>query len=119
MEAIGPILILFSLPLMFRWIPPNQLFGFRTPATLRDRSVWYDANALTARHLFALGVVLVSLEFVLPRALRIGVLRVIATIGFVAIIVTDWRTANRWERERRPIRFGDDRARLKPPPSQI
>jgi hypothetical protein len=101
MEAIGPVLILFSLPLMFRWIPPNRFYGFRIPATLRNRSVWYDANALNARHLFSLGLVLVLLEFVLPRSIRIGALWAIASIGFASIMVFDWRTANRWERERR------------------
>jgi uncharacterized membrane protein len=100
MEAIGPVLILFSLPLIFRWVPPNRYFGLRIPSTLKSRSVWYDANALNGRHLFILGVVLVCLEFVLPRSIRIGALRVIATIGFVTIVVADWRTANRWERER-------------------
>jgi hypothetical protein len=101
MEAIGPLLVLLSLPLMWRWVPPNRFFGFRVAATLRDRSVWYDANALTARHFLVLGVVLVFLEFVLPVSIRIETLRAIAWIGIVTIIVADWRTANRWERERR------------------
>ena len=105
MEAIGPLLIVFSLPLMFRWVPPNRFFGLRMPSTLRDRSVWYDVNALNARHMFGLGVVLVLLEFVLPRSIRIVTLRVIATIGFATIIFVDWRTANRWERERRAAGF--------------
>jgi uncharacterized membrane protein len=100
MEAIGPLLVLLSLPLMFRWVPPNRFYGLRIPATRRNRSVWYDANALSGRHMFVLGVVLVGLEFVLPRSIRIEVLRVIAWIGFVTMIVADWRTANRWERER-------------------
>jgi len=107
MEAIGPVLVLFSLPFIFRLVPPNHFFGLRIRATLRDRSVWYDANALVARHMLLLGVVLVSLEFVLPMRMRIGMLRVIATVGFVTIIIADWRTANRWERERR---HGDARA---------
>jgi hypothetical protein len=76
-EAIGPVLVLLSIPLMLRWIPPNRIYGFRIPATLRNRSVWYDANALCARHFTVLGLILVTL-----------------------IIVVDWRTANRWERER-------------------
>ena len=101
MEAIGPLLLVFSLPFMLRLVPPNRFFGFRIPATLRDRSVWYDANALISRHLFVLGVVLVSLEFVLPLRLRIGMLRAIASVGCVAILIADWRTANRWERARR------------------
>jgi SdpI/YhfL family protein len=110
MEAIGPLLLLVSLPLMLRWIPPNRFFGFRIASTLRDPSIWYDVNALNARHLFALGLTLVLLEFVLPRSMRIDVLATVATIGMVTILVADWRTANRWERERREGR-GADRAR--------
>jgi uncharacterized membrane protein len=99
MEAIGPLLVLLSL--MWRRVPPNRFFGFRVPATLRNRSVWYDANALSARHLFVLGVVLIFFEFVLRVSMRIETLRAIAWVGFVTIIVANWRTANRWERERR------------------
>lgn len=100
MEALGPVLILVSLPMMLRWIPPNCFFGLRIPATLRNESVWYDANALCGRHSFLLGLVLVLLEFVLPLAIRNQVLSTVAWVGFVAIIASDWRTANRWRRER-------------------
>src|SRR6266508_2338426 len=100
MEALGPVLLLLSIPMMLRWIPQNRFFGFRVPAPLRDKSVWYDANALSGRHLFLLGVLLVALDFVLPLSMRIPVLRVIASVGFVGIMVADWRTANRWECER-------------------
>jgi hypothetical protein len=100
MEALGPVLVLTSLPLIFRWVPPNRFYGLRIRATLRNESVWYDANALSGRHMFALGLFLVFLEFVLPPSVRIATLRVIASIGFAAIIVLDWRTANRWARER-------------------
>ena len=101
MEALGPVLIVLMIPLMLRWVPPNRLYGFRIPATLRDKSVWYDANALTGRHLFLLGLVLVLLEFVLPLSLRNTVLRVVATAGLIGITILDWRVANRWARERR------------------
>ena len=100
MEAIGPILILITIPLMLRWVPRNRFFGLRIPATLRDNSIWYDANALCARHLFLLGLFLVILEFLLPLSMRIPILRIVATVGFFAIIAADWRTANRWERQR-------------------
>jgi hypothetical protein len=69
-------------------------------ATLRSDSVWYDTNALCARHLFLLGLLLVILEFVLPASARIPVLRTVAVIGVVATIVSGWRTANRLERQR-------------------
>ena len=71
MEAIGPILLVLSLPLMLRWVPQNRVYGFRIPATLRDVSVWYDA-----------------------------ILRIVGVVGLVALTVADWRTANQWERER-------------------
>jgi hypothetical protein len=100
MEAIGPLLVVLSVPLMLRWVPANRFFGLRITSTLRNRSVWYDANARHGRHLFLFGVFLAFLELVLPPSARIGTLRVIASIGFATIVVADWRTANRWERER-------------------
>ena len=100
MEAIGPALVLLSIPLMLRWVPPNRIYGFRIPATLRNKSVWYDANALCARHFFLLGLILVVLKFTLPPSMRTQTLRLTALAGLALIIVVDWRTANRWERER-------------------
>lgn len=100
MEAIGPILILVSIPLVLRWVPPNRFFGLRVPSTLKNESVWYDANALSGRHLIVLGLLMVALEFVLPRSARIPILRVVGTVGFFGSVALDWRTANRWARER-------------------
>jgi len=101
MEALGPILLIVAIPLMLRWIPRNRFFGFRVPSTLRKDSVWYDANALAGRHMFVLGASMVALEFVLPRSWRIPVLQVVGTVGLIFFMIADWRTANRWDRERR------------------
>lgn len=101
MEAIGPIIVLLSIPLLFRWIPRNPVYGFRVAATLADASVWYDANALVARHMIALGLLMVALELTLPVSMRIIVLRVVAVIGLAVVIVVDWRAANRLLRDRR------------------
>lgn len=100
MEAIGPVLILLSIPLLFRWVPPNRFYGFRIPATRRNESVWYDANALSGRHLLQLGLLMVALEFVIPTSIRTPVLATIGWLGFIGIVAIDWRTANRWARER-------------------
>ena len=104
MEAVGPVLVLVSIPLMLRWVPPNRVYGFRIPATLRNKSVWYDANALGGRHFFLLGLLLVGLEFAVPASIRTQTLRLTAIAGLALIIVVDWRTANRWERERMSAR---------------
>jgi hypothetical protein len=103
MEAIGPALILLSIPLIFRWVPRNRIYGFRIPPTLANDSVWYDANALSGRHMFALGLMMVLLEFILPAANRAVVLSTIAFVGLAVIIAADWRTANRWLRERERV----------------
>ena len=100
MEAIGPVLVVLSIPLILRWIPQNHFFGLRIPATCHNKSVWYDANALCGRHLLLLGLLMVILEFLLPRSMRTPVLATIGWIGFFAIVAADWRTANRWRRER-------------------
>jgi hypothetical protein len=76
------------------------MYGFRVPPTCRNTSVWYDANALCGRHLFGLGFLMVALEFLLPRTVRTPVLATVGWIGIVSIVAADWRTANRWRRER-------------------
>jgi hypothetical protein len=103
MEALGPVLILLSIPLIFRWVPRNRFYGFRIPATCSNESVWYDANALSGRHFFLLGALMVGLEFVLPSHVRILTLRTIAIVGLLGITIADWRTANRWRRERESL----------------
>ena len=103
MEAIGPLLIVLSIPLIFRWVPRNRFYGLRIPATLGNESVWYDANALSGRHMLALGALMVLLDFLLPAGSRIGVLQAVAIVGLLLIVVVDWRTANRWRRERERV----------------
>ena len=99
MEAVGPALILLSIPLLFRWVPRNYLYGFRVRATLRHDAVWYDVNARSAQQLLTLGVLMVALEFVLPVTIRNSILATIAVVGLLGITVINWRLANRLERE--------------------
>jgi hypothetical protein len=100
MEALGPVLVVLSIPFMLRWVPRNHLFGFRVAATLANDSVWYDANARLGRQTFLLGLFMVALEFVLPIAIRNQVLATVSMVVLPILIVANWRTANRWRRER-------------------
>ena len=84
----------------FRWVPRNRFYGFRIPSTLRSDSIWYDANVLCARHMIALGALMVALEFVLPSSALVVTLRAVGFLGLVTLLIADCRTANRWERER-------------------
>ena len=105
-EPLGVLLVLASMPMIFRWVPQNPVYGFRIPATCKDKSVWYDANALSGRHLFCFGVALMLLDYCLTvspfsRVAQRQIYYWISTLGLVTIVAIDWRTANRWFRERR------------------
>jgi hypothetical protein len=101
MEALGPVLVLVSIPLIFRWVPRNRVYGFRVGATLRHDAVWYDVNARSGRQLLVLGALMVALEFLLPPSLRNQILIAFAVVGLAVITVINWRRANRLEREMR------------------
>ncbi len=38
------LMIVVAAPMALRKVPPNGLYGFRTPKTMSDPRVWYDAN---------------------------------------------------------------------------
>jgi len=101
MEAIGPILIVLAIPLIFRWFPPNGVIGFRVRATMRDQALWYDVNAMFGRSILALGVAMVLLEFVLPKTARVPVLATVGWIGLGASIIRAWRSARSADRQAR------------------
>jgi uncharacterized membrane protein len=33
-----------SIPMILGIVPPNRIYGFRTPSTLANRELWYRAN---------------------------------------------------------------------------
>ena len=103
----GLVLILIALPLLFRWVPPNSLYGLRVPATHADEWVWYESNAKSARDICLLGVVLIVLALaldripVIPRTSHIVVSGVATIAGIVIVAVVGTRRANRLLKERR------------------
>lgn len=42
--VLAILFFLIGWPLSRRKIGPNKLFGFRTPATIRDERIWYPVN---------------------------------------------------------------------------
>lgn len=47
--ACNALFALVSLPLVFRKIPRNGFYGYRTRATLSSDFMWYEANAYFGR----------------------------------------------------------------------
>jgi len=54
--ASGLLLAALSVPLIFRKIPPNSLYGFRVRATLENEEVWYPANEYAGKRLLGVGL---------------------------------------------------------------
>lgn len=58
-EITGPVLMIaLGLPLVFRLVPRNWLYGTRTLRTLRGtEETWYRQNVITGVAMIILGVV--------------------------------------------------------------
>lgn len=63
--AVAVLLALLGIPLVLRKVPRNHVYGFRTPSTLADDDLWYEANAHGGRGLIVAGIVSVVLELAL------------------------------------------------------
>ena len=44
-----------SVPMLLGRVPPNQLYGYRTRKTLSSPDIWYKANRVAGRNMFAAG----------------------------------------------------------------
>jgi uncharacterized membrane protein len=55
--ACNVLFALVALPLVFRKVPRNGFYGYRTRATLSQDFVWYEANAYFGRSLLVASVV--------------------------------------------------------------
>jgi len=59
--ACNALFALVSLPLLFRKVPRNGFYGYRTRATLGSDFVWYEANAhFACRFLIASAVACIA-----------------------------------------------------------
>jgi hypothetical protein len=52
----GGLLTALSLPLIFRKVKPNPLYGFRVAQTMDNPEVWYEVNAYSGVRLLVTGL---------------------------------------------------------------
>jgi len=50
------VIAMTSIPLILAVVPPNSVYGFRTPRTLADRELWFRANRFAGGALFVASV---------------------------------------------------------------
>ncbi|HET9101584.1 MAG TPA: SdpI family protein [Acidobacteriaceae bacterium] len=92
---IFPILAtLYSLPLIFGWVGPNAIYGFRNERTRRDRATWYRANRIAGISILIAMIFCVALEFAIPalRNTHAGHLTSVLIQISALIIANAWTT---------------------------
>ncbi|MEZ4318449.1 MAG: SdpI family protein [Myxococcota bacterium] len=50
LAGLALLMLLVSVPLAAQVVPPNRLYGFRTPRTVKDERVWYPTNKVAGRN---------------------------------------------------------------------
>ena len=66
-----PILAtIYALPLVFGWIGPNSVYGFRNDRTRGNRNLWYRANRIAGIAIIIAMALCVGLEFAVPALRR-------------------------------------------------
>jgi len=55
------VIAVVSIPLILKMVPPNHLYGFRTPSTLANRPLWYRANTFAGWALLIAAVASIAL----------------------------------------------------------
>lgn len=55
-----------SVPLILRKVPPNALYGFRTPRTLSSPDIWYPANAFSGAAMLVASVIITAATWLSP-----------------------------------------------------
>jgi hypothetical protein len=88
------VLAAIALPLAMRKVRRNWIYGFRTPATLSDDRIWFEANAHFGRGLLIAAVVGSAAILVLsqadlsPRAFLNASIAALVLPGSVATVAT-------------------------------
>ena len=60
------IFLVFSVPLVFRWVPRNRWYGVRTRRTLANDAVWYASNRFCGIALIASSIIYLSVAAIVP-----------------------------------------------------
>lgn len=92
--AFPIVATIYALPLVFGWIGPNPVYGFRNRRTRANREIWYRANRIAGTAIMIAMAISVSLEFVIPalRQTRGGHLTSVLIQISALIIANAWTT---------------------------
>ncbi|MDA1311693.1 MAG: SdpI family protein [Acidobacteria bacterium] len=78
---ISLVMVVLSIPLILQKVPRNPIYGFRTPKTLSNDTIWYPANKTAGWDLLLAGVAILILTSML------GKLNVAVVLGATGLAV--------------------------------
>jgi hypothetical protein len=64
------LLVIISIPLILRVVPPNGVYGFRTASTQSNSAVWYPANAFMGWALVVAAAISAIVLMILPATVK-------------------------------------------------
>lgn len=68
LSVVPVVLVVVAVPLILNKVPPNGLYGFRTPKTLSSPAVWYPANRRSGIYFALAGAAMLILQTLLRAA---------------------------------------------------
>ncbi len=85
------VMAALALPMVLGKVPPNPIYGFRTPKTLSSTDIWYPANRAGGWFMIA-GAALalchnIALRFIHPDRPSESLLMTMAIADLVAVIL--------------------------------
>lgn len=98
---VGLLFIALGVPLLRRRVKPNIWYGLRSPETLADERLWFDANARLGRNQILLGCGLLILAWALPwwpglsERAYVTLCTAWVLFGTLAMCLMSWRRARR------------------------
>ena len=69
-EIVSLTIAASAVPSVAGWVPPNWIYGFRTPRTMSSLGEWYPANRLMGYYMLASQVVAIASMGRVSEAMR-------------------------------------------------
>jgi uncharacterized membrane protein len=79
---ISVVVFVLCLPLVFKLVPPNRVYGFRTSVTLSRPEIWYRANVFSGVAMMA-AMALAAVTFLFMPQLSAAM----AAVAFVSLVL--------------------------------
>ena len=84
------LLMIISIPLILRVVPPNGVYGFRTASTQSNSAIWYPANAFMGWALLVAAALSAFVLVILPATVKRWLLWAVFLVPVLGAIVASF-----------------------------